>query len=418
MIPDGADPLQGAIDAALNMRAATLCVQGPPGSGKTYTGARMIAALLRAGKRVGIASNSHRAINVLLSEAWRAAVESGLDPDAVKVGNDDEHLAGLPPGIPRVDNGRKLFENGSLPDLIGGTVFAFIDASAEGALDYLFVDEAGQVSVANLVAMAPAAKNVILLGDQMQLGQPIQGSHPGESGLSTLEYLLQGRATMPLDFGIFLSLTWRLHPDLCHFISGAVYEDRLGPQAQTVQRVLVPGLNPPDWLPCTSGLVYVPVEHEGNVFESVEEENRIAALVRDLLGLRLRKKDRTVRSLVADDILVVAPYNLQVGRLARRLGNVRVGTVDKFQGQEAAVVLFSMCASSGDASPRGIEFLFSRNRLNVAISRAETLAIVVASPALVRTRCSSIEQIGLVNVYCRAVAEGSRPVLATAGARR
>jgi uncharacterized protein len=149
------------------------------------------------------------------------------------------------------------------------------------------------------------------------------------------------------------------------------------------------------------------VAHDGNVYESGEEEDRIATLVRDLLCLRLRTKGGGVRQIVASDILVVAPYNLQVRRLTRRLAPVRVGTVDKFQGQEAAVVIFSMCASSGDSSPRGIEFLFNRNRLNVAISRAETVAIVVASPALVKTRCSSIEQMRLVNVYCRAVQEGA-----------
>jgi uncharacterized protein len=160
-------------------------------------------------------------------------------------------------------------------------------------------------------------------------------------------------------------------------------------------------------LTCPAGLIYVPVAHDCNVYESAEEEDRIAGLVRDLLALRLRTKGGGVRQIVASDILVVAPYNLQVRRLTRRLAPIRVGTVDKFQGQEAAVVIFSMCASSGDSSPRGIEFLFNRNRLNVAISRAETLAIVVASPALVNTRCSSIEQMRLVNVYCRAVEEGA-----------
>jgi predicted RecB family nuclease len=408
LVGEGIDTLRGAIDAALEMRATTLCIQGPPGSGKTFTGARMIAALLQAGKRVGIISNSHRAINVLLAEAWRAALHSGLRPAAVKVCKEEEHLAGLPPGIPSVESGRKLFESGQLPQLIGGTAYAFVDHGAEGTLDYLFVDEAGQVSVANLVAVAPAAKNIILLGDQMQLAQPIQGSHPGESGLSTLEYLLEGRATISPDFGIFLSRTWRLHPDLCHFISGAVYEDRLVAEAHTAQRVLVPGSRQPDWLTGAAGLVYIPVEHEGNGFESVEEEDRIADLVRDLLRMRLRRQDGTVRPVAAADILVVAPYNLQVRRLARRLPDLRTGSVDKFQGQEAPVVIFSMCASSGDSSPRGIDFLFSRNRLNVAISRAETLAILVASPQLIRTRCSSIEQMALVNVYCRAAAEGIR----------
>ena len=273
IIPADGDLLQGAINAVLDMRGTTLCLQGPPGSGKTYTGARIIAALLRAGKRVGVTSNSHRAINVLLAETWQAALTVGLRPDAVKVCKDEEDMAGLPADFPNVATGRELYQENPLPMLIGGTVFAFIDTAAEGTLDYLFVDEAGQVSVANLVAMGPAAKNLVLLGDQMQLGQPIQGSHPGESGQSALEYLLQGRATVPLDFGIFLSRTWRLHPRLCSFISGAVYEDRLACQPHTVERVLVPGAHPPDWLARTAGFIYVPVAHEGNVYESVEEED-------------------------------------------------------------------------------------------------------------------------------------------------
>jgi uncharacterized protein len=406
ILPEGVDTLEAAIAAVLDMRSTSLCVQGPPGSGKTYSGARMIAALLRQGKRVGITSNSHRAINVLLSEAWQAAVAAGVRVRAVKVCSEEEQMEGLPCGFERVGSGRDLYAGEELPRLIGGTVFAFTCEAAENTLDYLFVDEAGQVSVANIVAMSPAAQNLVLLGDQMQLGQPIQGSHPGESGLSALEYLLQEHATVPADFGIFLPRTWRLHPRLCSFISGAVYEDRLGCEPHTVERVLVAGAHPPEWLSRTAGLIYEPVAHDGNVYESAEEEDRIAELVSGLLRLRLRTSEGVDRALTHEDILVVAPYNLQVRRLTRRLAPVRVGTVDKFQGQEAAVVIFSMCASSGDVSPRGVDFLFSRNRLNVAISRAQTLAIVAASPSLIQTSCASIQQIRLVNVYCRAVEEG------------
>jgi uncharacterized protein len=223
--------------------------------------------------------------------------------------------------------------------------------------------------------------------------------------LSALEYLLQGQATVPDDLGIFLPRTWRLHPDICRFISGAVYEDRLDCQPHTVLRELVGEM--PEWLHRPAGLVYVPVEHEGNVYESAEEADRIAGLVADLLRASVRSTTGAVRRLTVDDILIVAPYNLQVRRLERRLPSIRVGSVDKFQGQEAAVVIFSMCASTGDSSPRGVEFLFNRNRLNVAISRAETLAIVVGNPALVRTNCTTIEQMRLVNVYCRAVQQGA-----------
>jgi uncharacterized protein len=405
ILPPNTDILDSALHAALSMRRTALCIQGPPGCGKTYVGARVIAGLLKAGKRVGIASNSHRVINLLLANAFEAAQEQGLQPDAAKCG-DEGHMEGLPDDVIRYDNGKDLFQHEQLPHLIGGTAFAFCCEAAEGRLDYLFVDEAGQVSVANLVAMGSCARNIVLLGDQMQLGQPIQGSHPGESGLSTLEYLLEGQPTVPDDFGIFLPRTWRLHPAICRFISGAVYEDRLDCQPHTARRVLAGKV--PEWLDRPAGLVYVPVEHEGNIYESAEEAGRIAGLVADLLKVSIRPTKGAVRLLTSDDILIVAPYNMQVRRLERLLPNIRVGSVDKFQGQEAAVVIFSMCASTGDSSPRGVEFLFNRNRLNVAISRAETLAVVVGNPALVRTNCTTIEQMRLVNVYCRAVQEGAR----------
>jgi len=416
IVPDGVDSLKAAVDVSRDMRNTTLAVQGPPGCGKTYTGARMAAALVR-GKRIGITSNSHRAINLLLAETCKAARKAGIAFDAVKVCSQEDQMAGVPAGVRQVGSGRALFESPELPQLIGGTAYAFSCEAAEGTLDYLFVDEAGQVSLASLVAMAASTRNIVLLGDQMQLAQPTQGSHPGESGLSALEYLLEGHATVPPDLGIFLAKTWRLHPNLCQFISGAVYEDRLQcHQPHTTERVLAPGARRPAWMVRDAGLIYIPVEHDGNVYESPEEEDRIAELVGELTGLPLVCNGGGRRRLTRDDILVVAPYNLQVRRLERRLKGMRVGTVDKFQGQQAPVVIFSMCSSSGDASPRGIEFLFSRNRLNVAISRAETMAIVVGHPSLARTRCSTIDQMRLVNVYCRAVAEGSTEAAARRGA--
>ena len=413
VIPQGADLLEGSIRAAVDLDYSSLCIQGPPGSGKTYTGARMIVELLRRGNRVGVTSNSHRAICLLLNEAARVAQEIGTVLNAVKIGGAVEDHTELVEGIQWVKSASDVLKGEMLPLLIGGTAWVFSRPEAEGKLDHLFVDEAGQVSVANLLGMSPSTRNIILIGDQMQLSQPTKGSHPGESGCSTLKYLLQGRATIPEDFGIFLSETWRMHPDVCRFISGAVYEDRLKPKPITSNRTIEYGFEPRRYVQKNAGILFIPVEHEGNVYESEEEAGTIVEIVEELLGQHVTDTGKTDRPLTADDILVVTPYNLQVRKLSERLPGIRVGTVDKFQGQQAPVVIYSMCASSGDASPRGIEFLFSKNRLNVAISRAQTVAAVVGNPALARTRCSSLEQMQLVNVFCRAVDAGAFPLAST-----
>jgi uncharacterized protein len=242
----------------------------------------------------------------------------------------------------------------------------------------------------------------------MQLGQPTQGAHPGESGLSCLDYLLQGHATIPPDMGVFLGETRRLHPDVCAFISGGIYEDRLRPHPCTVNRVVRLPPAGGQRIRKEAGIVFVPVEHDGNAQASDEEVAVIQEIVAELLGRTLTDEHgRPTRPLALTDILLVAPYNMQVRRLTQALGpTARVGSVDKFQGQEAPVVIVSMCASSGDASARGIDFLFSPNRLNVAISRAQSLAIVVGSPRLARARCGSVGQMRFVNLFCRVVEAG------------
>jgi uncharacterized protein len=261
--------------------------------------------------------------------------------------------------------------------------------------------------VANLIGMARAAHNLVLIGDQMQLGQPIQGSHPGESGLSILDYLLQGQATIAEDKGIFLGKTWRLHPRLCEFISGAVYDGRLQAAPHTRHRVV---RVPPTarYVTREAGLLFVPVSHEGNTQGSDEEVAVIRVLVEELVGREVTNEKGEVKGpLQLADILFVAPYNMQVRKLGRALGpGARVGSVDKFQGQEAPVVILSLCASQGESSPRGLEFLLNKQRLNVALSRAQSLAIVVANPALAQTRCQSLTQMTLLNLFCRVMLEG------------
>jgi uncharacterized protein len=387
------------------LNQSALCIQGPPGSGKTSKGGQVIAELLKAGKRVGISSNSHDAICELMKSAAEAATKLGIHFTAAKCGEDDR--VPFHPAIEIISENAGVFQRQMLPDLVGGTAWVFSRPEAHGQFDYLFIDEAGQVSLAKLVGMAPSASNLILLGDQMQLSQPIRGVHPGESGTSILDYYLQDHATVPEDLGIFLPKTWRMRPEICSFISNAVYDGRLEHELCTETRSIHLS-KAATYLHHSSGLLYVPVEHEGNTYESDEEVEAVQEVVGELIGQTLEQAGQPSRPISADDILVVAPFNLQVRKLKTALSGIRVGTVDKFQGQQAPVVIFSMTASDGDESPRGMEFLFDKNRLNVAISRAQILAVIVASPKLERTRCIRLEQMQLINMFCRAVHESSQ----------
>lgn len=404
----GESASEQAVRLTCSLDGATLCVQGPPGAGKTYTGARMILSAIRAGKRVGISSNSHKAIQNLMTACCEAATEAGTTLRAVKVDSNpkkpffEEHKEIEPAKAAAV---KDLLDGGV--QLVGATAWTFARPELAEAFDLLFVDEAGQVSLANLVAMSRSTANLVLLGDQRQLAQPIQGTHPGDTGMSALDYLLQEHATIPQELGIFLDQTWRLHPEICSFISDSFYEGRLGHVPLTAERaILVPASASAD-LPRGIGLHFVAVEHEGNTVGSKEEAAEVARLFELLLACRLTEDGgRTERPLELKDILVVAPYNVQVGKLQAALPDeARVGTVDKFQGQEAPVVILSMACSDLQDSSRAAHFLFDPNRLNVAISRAQALAIVVASPALGTPTSSSLEQLRLSNLFCRITRE-------------
>lgn len=400
-----------------HLDGTTLAIQGPPGSGKTTTAAAAIVDLIRGGFRVGVTSNGHRVIEKLMDEVLKAAGRAPIRATKIKSSRDEEIVmsgrASHATSMRNVD-----LESGEGPELVGGTAWAFCNEAAVGAFDYLFVDEASQVSLANVIAMSRSTKNLVLLGDQMQLAQPRKGSHPGESGQSALEYFLGDHRTIPDHLGIFLKTSWRLHPDVCRVVSEAVYDGRLEADAANASRVVRVPSRGGAFVQKEAGVVFVPVEHEGNAQASEEEVEVICAIVEEMLGRELVEKTprgdappssrrrRRARKVTAEDILVVAPYNMQVRALRRALpGGVRVGSVDKFQGQEAPIAIVSMCASSGECVARGVEFLFSANRLNVALSRAQSLAIVVASPQLARARATTVEQMRLVSFFCRAASE-------------
>ena len=404
IIPEASDALPEIIDAIGNLQCSYVFVQGPPGAGKTFTGSHVIVALLKQGYRVGVSSNSHKAINNLLEGVEKVAKAQNFVFCGAKKstnGNIDSQFDGeyIENVFTNEDIWASLGDAGQYR-LVAGTAWLFADAHMDQALDYLFVDEAGQVAVANLVAMATSAKNIVLLGDQMQLGQPIQGVHPGRSGESSLEYLLNGLATIPPELGIFLGTTWRMHPDVCRFISDAVYDGRLEPEPNNALQCLVLGTSAHPALK-PAGIRYLPIEHDACSQRSQEEATLVLDLFNSLLKQRYRNKKGKTLPITLDDILVVAPYNMQVNLLKVVLPEgARVGTVDKFQGQEAEVVIVSMATSSGEYLPRFIEFLYSKNRLNVAISRAKCLAVFIANPALMAIRCTTPEEMALVNTLC------------------
>lgn len=390
--PDGL--LEAAKEAVLALRGTWLFIQGPPGAGKTYLSSHLILALLRAGKRVGVSSNSHKAIDNLLRAVEKRAEECGFTDWRGQNKTDGEWQGHWIESVAKPDK----IDPGA--DLVAGTAWLFARETLESCRDVLFVDEAGQVSLGHLVAMARAARAIVLVGDQMQLGQPIQGAHPRESGLSVLEFLLGGDPVIAPERGIFLPLTWRMHPHLCRFISQAVYDGRLDAERGCAAQGLVlddaahPALKP-------TGLAFLEVVHEGNGQRSEEEAGEVAAIYENLLRQRVTDRHGRTRPIAPEDVLVIAPYNMQVNLLRRRLGaDARIGTVDKFQGQEAEVVLVSMATSGIDEMPRDVSFLLSRNRLNVALSRARCLAVVFASPGLLDMPVRTVEEMRLANTLC------------------
>ena len=397
IIAEGADLLNASIEAVKSLDCSALFIQGPPGTGKTYTASHAILALLQAGKRVAVSSNSHKAINNLLAAIVQRSLEAGFEfLGAKKASRGDEETAFDGEAIETV------YSSGDIHDghqLVGATAFHLALPEERNGYDYLFVDEAGQVTLANLVAMAGCARNLVLVGDQMQLPQPVQGVHPGEMGLSCLDYLLEGHATVPEDRGILLNVSWRMHPELCGFISEAVYDGRLKAHPHNERRELViHGAAHTSIRP--AGLVFHSVDHHGCTQSSPAEAQAVRELVDVLLSQSVRDKNGMERRLELRDILVVAPFNMQVNLLKRRLPDgARVGTVDKFQGQEAPVVIVSMATSCGEDAPRGTEFLFNRNRFNVALSRAQCLAIVAHGTRLLETPCGTLEDLFRLDLF-------------------
>ena len=393
---DDETTVEAALRIAPLLEGGVLPIQGPPGAGKTFTGARMICALVDAGAKVGITANSHKVIRNLLDEVLKAAEESGTDLTAIqKPAEKEDDLGRLRFTTKNEDVFRALAGD---CHVAGGTAWLWARPEARNAVDVLFVDEAAQMSLANVLAVSPAGAGLVLIGDPQQLEQPIQGSHPDGTAVSALDHLLGGRQTIEADRGLFLEQTWRLHPAICAFTSEMFYEGRLSSRDGLENQGIVSG-GPIQG----SGLRFLPVSHSGNQSASPEEADVVFSLVKTLTeeGGTWIDRSREERPLGLEDILIIAPYNAQVFALQERLSGARIGTVDKFQGQEAPLVIYSMATSSPTEAPHGMEFLYSFNRLNVATSRARCASVLVANPALFEPECRTPQQMRLANAFCR-----------------
>jgi predicted RecB family nuclease len=367
---DAADDIGSAL---LQLDSSYVAVHGPPGTGKTFTAAKVIAKLVNAHQwRIGVVAQSHAVVENLFRDVLKAGVDGGRVAkklNTVNAGWTDVDNAGFAGFIADHDG-----------CVVGGTGWDFANANKipRLALDLLVIEEAGQYSLANTIAVASAARNLLLLGDPQQLPQVSQGTHPEPVDCSALGWLVDGGHTLPDERGYFLDRSWRMHPLVCAAVSRQSYDGRLHSHEAVTGARRLDG--------CPPGVSVLAVPHNGNATASPEEAAAIVARIGQLLGSDWTDEDGT-RPLRAADVLVVTPYNAQVVTLRRHLdaeglAEVRAGTVDKFQGQQAPVVFISMTASSSDDVPRGISFLLNRNRLNVAVSRAKYAAVIVRSPLL------------------------------------
>lgn len=403
-IPAAADDVIDAIvRGVLDLDRSYLAVQGPPGTGKTYTGSRVIARLVNEhGFKIGVVAQSHAIIETLLSRV----VADGVAPGQVAKAPKDSEAEVPYTAIPKNGMASFLAEHAHEGVVVGGTAWDFSNTQRveRDGLDLLVIDEAGQFSLASTIAVAAGAKRLLLLGDPQQLPQVSQGAHPEPVDTSALGWVMDGDPVVRPEYGYFLARSWRMHPFVAAPVSKLAYAGQLASAPGTENRS-IEGIEP--------GLHVIPLRHRGNATQSPEEAAEIVRLVDDLVGRTFTDNDpaATTRPLVQSDIIVVTPYNAQRQLVLDALADagfpgVPVGTVDNFQGKEAVVSITSLAASSGRDAPRGPEFLLLQNRLNVAISRAQTVAYLIHSPALLDDLPYTPEGVARLSAFARLVGAG------------
>ena len=404
IIKDG-NFLEESFKAVESMDNSYLYFQGPPGVGKTHTAAHIIIELIKKSKKIGITANSHKVIFNLLTKieelskddfSFNGYHKSGSTPD--KRFNDGKFIKNIS------DTKKMDLEFESLDaDLFSGTAWCFSRPACDEKLDYLFIDEAGQLTTADVLAISLSAKNIVIIGDQMQLSSPISAVHPGDSGQSLPEYLLENNDTISSNKGIFINKSRRLHPKLRQFISENFYDERLKNFDFTEKRKIIFS-NKKDSLPET-GIVMIDANHREVCRQKSEEEGKLVKkYYNELIGSTFLDEKNNKKIMNEEDILVVAPYNVQVNYLKSILPKgAKVGTIDKFQGQQAPATIISMTTSDPESLPRNVDFFFSRNRLNVAISRSQCLSIVIINKKILEIACKKIKHIHLVNTFMKLI---------------
>jgi uncharacterized protein len=401
-LPEVTSPLENetdfvkkSIDWSSKLKNSTLPTQGPPGTGKSYTCSHMVLGLIQKGKKVGISALGHKVIENLLQKIDDVATENNIPVNiAQKVSiNYDGEANWL-----TTKKEEELIAQLGISDVIAGTPYMWAKAPFIDSVDYLIIDEAGQLSLIDTIAISRAGKNLILLGDPQQLQQPVLGVHPEGSEVSALEHILGDHQTISDEQGIFLANTWRMHPQICEFVSDMFYDGKLR-SVENLENQSVKG----NLIYAGSGLRIRPISHDGNINSSIEEVTEIKKIVTELCKPEMKwvDKNNIEHPITLNDIKIITPYNAQVQALLEAIPGVEVGTVDKFQGQEAPIIIYSVATSSPEEAPRGMEFLYSPNRFNVAVSRAKALFILVGNGKIFEPECKSPAQIKLANPFCR-----------------
>jgi len=395
--------VESVTQALLDSEDSYVAVQGPPGTGKTYVGANVIVNLVKQGWRIGVVAQSHAAIENLLNSVKKIdpsipIAKKGQSPKT----RPEYHVDDVPSWT--------MSQHGGY--VIGGTTWNYASAAYRAlALDFIVVDEAGQYSLADSIVTLSSARCALLLGDPQQLPHVSQGKHPEPVDNSVLKHILGEHKTMPDELGYFLAKTYRLHPLLTSPVSRLQYEDRLGADERCSKRALE-GIEP--------GLHVVEVQHSGNTTKSIEEVDALIKLVKESIGKPWIDTDKNgdpkePTPITESNILVIAAFNNQVRLVKQRLAEegfprIKVGTIDKFQGQEAAIVFISMSTSSSEDLPRGIEFLLSPNRMNVAVSRAQWACFLIRSPELSVMEPSSADGMVMLGKFITLCKAGNTPL--------